>query len=83
MFLKLKQWNLLAMYEREEGLPRLFQPFVQIDTRLARDYEGTGLGLALVKQLTEVFGGHIDVESTYGQGCRFTVPCLGWTNSSC
>lgn len=62
---------------KEEDLPRLFQPFVQIDTRLSREYEGTGLGLALVKQLTEVFGGHINVESTYGQGSRFTVT-LPW-----
>ena len=62
---------------KEEDLPRLFQPFVQIDTRLSREYEGTGLGLALVKQLTEVFGGHINVESTHGQGSRFTVT-LPW-----
>jgi len=62
---------------KEEDLPRLFQPFVQIDARLAREYEGTGLGLALVKQLTEIFGGNISVESVYGQGSRFTVT-LPW-----
>jgi PAS domain S-box-containing protein len=64
---------------KEEDLPLLFQPFAQIDARLAREYEGTGLGLALVKQLTEVFGGNINVESVYGQGSRFTVT-LPWVD---
>ena len=36
-----------------EDLQRLFQPFIQLDSRLARQYEGTGLGLALVKRLVE------------------------------
>lgn len=62
---------------REEDLPRLFQPFAQMDARLAREYAGIGLGLALVKQLTEIFGGNISVESVYGQGSRFVVT-LPW-----
>ena len=58
---------------------KLFQPFVQIDNRLARRYEGTGLGLALVARLTGLLGGEIFVESNPGQGSRFifTVPWSG------
>lgn len=51
----------------------LFQPFVQIDSRLSRRYEGAGLGLALVHRLTEMHGGSILVDSEVGQGSRFTV----------
>ncbi|MEI8165739.1 MAG: ATP-binding protein [Chloroflexales bacterium] len=54
-------------------LPRLFQPFVQLDARLSRAYEGTGLGLALTRRLVELHGGSLTVESTLGQGSRFTV----------
>lgn len=54
-------------------LERLFQPFVQIDSRLNRNYEGTGLGLSLAKQLAELHGGSINVTSTLGQGSCFSV----------
>ena len=60
-----------------ENLSRLFQPFVQLDSRLARQYEGTGLGLALVKRLVELHGGSVLVESQLGEGSRFTV-VLPW-----
>lgn len=62
----------------QEDLPRLFQPFVQLDSRLARAYEGTGLGLVLVYHLAEMHGGSVTVESTPGEGSRFTVS-LPWT----
>ena len=61
-----------------EDVQRLFQPFVQLDSRLSRQYEGTGLGLALVKRLTELHGGRVLVESRPGKGSRFTV-VLPWT----
>jgi len=61
----------------EEDLGRLFQPFVQLDSGLARSYGGTGLGLALVHQLTDLHGGGVSVESEVGQGSRFTVS-LPW-----
>jgi signal transduction histidine kinase len=62
---------------QEEDLPRLFQSFVQLDARLARQYNGTGLGLALVRRLAELHGGSVSVQSTPGQGSRFTV-LLPW-----
>ena len=58
-------------------IPKLFQPFVQVDGSLNREYEGTGLGLALVQKLVDLHGGSVAVESEGipGQGSRFTV-CL-------
>jgi signal transduction histidine kinase len=61
-----------------ENQSLLFQPFVQLDARLAREYEGSGLGLALAQQLAELFGGSIAVESAVDKGSRFTVT-LPWT----
>jgi signal transduction histidine kinase len=51
----------------------MFQPFVQIDAGLARQYEGTGLGLALVKALAELHDGRVEVKSVFGQGSAFTL----------
>lgn len=63
----------------EENLPLLFEKFQQLDTPLQRRYEGTGLGLALTKQLVELHRGRIEVESTVGQGSIFSV----WLPRSC
>ena len=59
------------------NLHKLFQTFVQIDSSLDRHYEGTGLGLALVKQIIEMHNGQVSVESELGQGSCFTVT-LPW-----
>ena len=56
-----------------DGLQRLFRPFSQIDSGLARKFEGTGLGLAMVKLLAELHGGAVAVESAVGQGSCFSV----------
>jgi CheY-like chemotaxis protein len=56
-----------------KDLPILFRPFMQIDSALNRQYEGTGLGLALVKQIVELHGGQVLVESEVGKGSCFTV----------
>src|SRR5205823_870786 len=56
-----------------EGLERLFKPFSQIDSGLARKFEGTGLGLAMVKLLAELHGGAVAVDSVVGEGSCFTV----------
>jgi CheY-like chemotaxis protein len=61
----------------QADMGHLFQPFVQLDSRLARQYNGTGLGLALVYRMVEMHGGSITVASEPGAGSRFTVS-LSW-----
>jgi len=56
---------------------RLFNPFTQVDSSLTRKHEGTGLGLALVKELAELHGGHVQLHSEPGKGSAFTVS-LPW-----
>ncbi|MCA9566134.1 MAG: response regulator, partial [Myxococcales bacterium] len=56
---------------------RLFTPFVQLDSRLAREYSGTGLGLSLVQRLVELHDGEVELESELGSGSRFRVK-LPW-----
>jgi len=56
-----------------EQLPMLFRPFHQLDSRLNRHYEGTGLGLALTQRLAQLHGGEVTVESVLGQGSHFTI----------
>ncbi len=60
-----------------EHLPKLFQPFVQIDSALNRQYTGTGLGLALVKRIVELHEGSVSVISELGVGSCFAIdlPC--------
>jgi PAS domain S-box-containing protein len=57
----------------EQDMSKLFKAFSQIDSSLARKFEGTGLGLALVKQLTELHGGSVAVASRKGCGARFVA----------
>jgi signal transduction histidine kinase/DNA-binding response OmpR family regulator len=62
-----------------ERLPHIFDRFYQIDDSNQRQYEGTGIGLALVKELIEVLNGKIDVSSEFGKGTRFAL-ILPFTN---
>lgn len=57
----------------QADLPRLFQAFLQLDSSLARQHEGTGLGLAMVRRLTELQGGTVGVASAPGHGSCFVV----------
>ncbi|MES2743630.1 MAG: PAS domain S-box protein [Pseudomonadota bacterium] len=56
-----------------DNMGRLFQAFSQIDSSLARKFAGTGLGLAMIKQLAELQGGAVAVASAEGRGARFAV----------
>ncbi|MBV4455575.1 MULTISPECIES: sensor histidine kinase [Pseudomonas] len=57
----------------EDDMGKLFKAFSQIDSSLARKFEGTGLGLAMVKQLTDLHGGSVAVASREGCGARFVA----------
>ena len=56
-----------------EVLPRIFERFWQVDTSSTRKFQGAGIGLALVRSLTEAMGGTVNVESQVNQGTTFTV----------
>jgi signal transduction histidine kinase len=56
-----------------EDIPVALAPFGQVDSRLARRYEGTGLGLPLTKVLIELHGGSIAIDSAPGKGTAVTV----------
>jgi signal transduction histidine kinase/ligand-binding sensor domain-containing protein/DNA-binding response OmpR family regulator len=56
-----------------QQLPNIFDRFFQADSSITRSYQGTGIGLALVKELVELHNGVIKVESTPGTGTVFTI----------
>jgi len=58
---------------KEEDIPRALEAFSQIDGKLDRKYEGTGLGLPLTKALIELHGGTLIIESAPDQGTTVTV----------
>jgi signal transduction histidine kinase/DNA-binding response OmpR family regulator len=56
-----------------QNLGKIFDRFYQVDSHLTRDQEGTGIGLALTKELVEILKGSITVQSAPGRGTTFTV----------
>jgi heavy metal sensor kinase len=56
-----------------EALPHVFERFFRVDKARSREDGGAGLGLSIVKSICLAHGGMVDVESTEGQGSRFTV----------
>ena len=58
---------------KEEDLKKLFQSFTRIEEKRNRNIEGTGLGLNLAKNLVDLMGGDISVESVYEEGSCFTA----------
>ncbi len=61
----------------EEYMPKLFTPFSQEEHGYSRTYDGTGLGLALIKKYCEIISADIFVESKKGEGTKFTVLLKG------
>lgn len=57
---------------RETDIEKLFKPFEQLDSGTSKKYEGTGLGLVIIKYLVEMHRGKISVESKFGEGSTFT-----------
>ena len=57
----------------EDKLKAIFEPFLQLDSSTTRDFEGVGLGLALVKKVVDMHRGSISIESREGEGTTVTV----------
>jgi signal transduction histidine kinase len=58
---------------KERDIPKVFEKFTQLDKSSHRRYNGSGLGLAVVRELTEAMGGFVEVESEFKKGSTFTV----------
>jgi ammonium transporter len=71
-------WISLALTDTGIGIPEdkldlVFEEFAQVDDSTTRDFGGTGLGLALTRQICQMMGGEISLESEFGVGSTFTI----------
>ena len=69
---------------KEKDLNKVFNVFEQVDSSYTKEYEGSGLGLALSRRIVELMGGNIWVESEVGKGScfSFTIPCKQWEEAA-
>ncbi|WP_240664636.1 CHASE4 domain-containing protein [Methanosarcina sp. MSH10X1] len=69
---------------KSEDQGKLFKPFSQVDSFLSKKFQGTGLGLSLVKQIVQLHGGYVWFNSNPGEGSTFAfaIPIKGKTGSS-
>ena len=58
---------------KESDIPKLFNRFMQLDSKLSRQHAGTGLGLSIVEEFIKLMNGEVLVESEYGSGSTFSV----------
>ena len=73
-----KEWVIFQISDTGIGLnaeqiSRIFERFEQADNSATRDFGGSGLGLSITKELTELMGGKIEVQSIPDKGSTFTV----------
>lgn len=57
----------------DDARPYLFDPFRRVEGGAGREYQGAGLGLAIVRQMATLMGGRVELESQVGRGSTFTV----------
>ena len=71
-------WTCITVQDTGVGIAgddqdRIFHPFVQVEVGYTRAHGGTGLGLTISRNLAQMMGGDISVESVFGEGSRFTL----------
>jgi len=57
---------------------KALEPFGQVDSSLARKYDGIGLGLPLTREMVELHGGKLELESVVGRGKTVTITLPAW-----